>query len=74
MRNHPTQRNHIVIGVFTRNVRNEITKEIELHEFQVEVDASAIAAHLGKKAVISKARKSKAIHGAVIVTDYRRIS
>lgn len=74
MRNHPTQRNHVILGTFTRNVRNELTREIELHDFLVEVDASALATQLGKKAVISKARKSKSCHGAVIVTDTRKVS
>jgi hypothetical protein len=63
MRNHSIRRNHVVLGTFTRNVRNTLTNEIELHEFQVEVDASALVAHLGAKAVISKERKSKSSFG-----------
>jgi hypothetical protein len=74
MRNHPIIRNHVVLGTFTRNVRNELTREIEVHEFQVEVDASALVSSLGPKAVVSKVRKSKSIHGAIIVTDIRKVS
>lgn len=74
MRNHPIRRNHIVIGTYMRAVRNELTRELEMHEFLLKIDASALVTSLGTKAVVSKARESKSVHGAIIVTDMRKVT
>ena len=74
MRNHPIRRNHVTLGTFTYNVWNSLSKEYETHDFRVEVDASLIAQRLGPKAVASKVRKSRSVHGAIIVTDTLKVS
>lgn len=74
MRNHPKTNRHVDMGAFEINVWNEQTRTYEHHEIRVEVNAEALAKQLAKKAIISKSRKSKAVFGAVVVTDWRKIS
>lgn len=74
MRNDTKQHRHVDMGAFEINLWNEQTRTYEHHEIRVEVDAHALAKNLGKKAIVSKARKSKSVHGAVVVTDWRKIS
>ena len=75
MRNNTLNITHVVhMGSFEINVWNEQTGTYEHHEILVDVDAEALAKQLARKAVVSKARKSKAVFGAVVVTDWRKIS
>lgn len=74
MRNHPKIDRSVHMGSFEINVWNEQTGTYEHHEIRVDVNAEALAKQLSRKAVISRTRKSKAVFGAIVVTDWRKIS
>lgn len=74
MRNHPKHNGRITIGQHDINLWNEQTRTYEHHRILVEVDSFEIAKQMGKKAIISKARKSKCVGGAIVVTDVLKIS